>query len=222
MRINKQKKAFTLPEVLVSIAVIVMVVMAATNLLVASIRANAVNISTLVAYGLAQEGIEAVRNIRDSDWLLGADFQGEVGRQNVAPWGDSFPSVVGDTRYYTVEFRDPLDLEVKNSMQLANAVPWTLKGLMTDKDYGSSSATRLFLKEFGSAKEKRYVHGSQSAESTPFHRYIEVIPLAYEMGEGRVTAKIMKYRVSSVVNWEEYGQEREVKLETELTDWKRS
>lgn len=219
MRKLKSKKGFTLPEVLVSIAVIVMVVMAATNLLVASIRANAVNINTLVAYGLAQEGIEAVRNIRDSNWLLGADFHGVVGRQDIALWGESFPSKEGENLFFTVEFRDPLDMEVKDSMQLVNVTPWKLTGLTAGKDLGRSPDTALFKKPFGSNKELRYVHDGNDAEPTPFHRYLEIAPVGYSIGEGLPDPR-KKFRVTSVVEWEEYGIGREVRLDTELTDWK--
>lgn len=221
------KKAFTLPEVLVSISVIVMVVMAATSLLVASIRANAININTIVAYGLAQEGIEAVRNIRDSDWLLGANFQGQIGKQNVSPWGAVFPSASGEVSYYTVDFLDPLDTPVQNTSQLSSVAPWKLEELGVEKDYGNSLKTRLYKKEYGSTNELRYTHEAPSGEETPFHRYIAVSPVEYSVGAksvasvfNRAIPKVKKMRVVSIVEWDENGNRRQVRLDTELTDWK--
>jgi prepilin-type N-terminal cleavage/methylation domain-containing protein len=225
MKKTALKKGFTLPEVLVSISVIVMVVMAATNLLVASIRSNAMNINTLVAYGLAQEGIEAVRNIRDSDWLLGANFQGQIGKQSISPWIAVLPSVIGDTRFYTVDFRDPLDMDVQTTSQLADVAPWKLEELGTEKDYGASKETSLYKKAYGSTKELRYTH--ESGEVTPFHRYIAITPVDYSVGAASVTSafsraipKVKKMRVTSIVEWDESGSRREVRMDTELTDWK--
>ena len=43
----------------------------------------------IVAYGLVQEGLEAVRNIRDSNWLLGADFK-KGGVINIGLKGSEF------------------------------------------------------------------------------------------------------------------------------------
>jgi prepilin-type N-terminal cleavage/methylation domain-containing protein len=222
MKRRSSKRGFTLPEVLVSVAVLSFVVIAATNLLVASIRSNAININTIVAYGLAQEGIEAVRNIRDSDWLLGADFRGQTGKQGFSPWGSALPGSLMQSAFYTVDFKDPLDIEVKTSAQLLNVAPWKLEELAVGKDYGKSPETLLFKKAYGSSKELRYTHESQSAEKTPFHRYVSVTPVEYSVGEGRISTKIRKYRVASVVEWEEYGTARSVRLETELTDWKKN
>jgi len=219
MNNTRTKKSFTLPEVLVSIAVIVMVVMAATNLLVASIRANAVNINTLIAYGLAQQGVEAVRNIRDSDWLLGANFQGQIGRQNITPWGESFPSNLGETRFYTIDRHEAPDMDVTSISQLENIVPWTLKELSGDKNYGTLSETALYKKAFGSNKEVHYTHESQLAEATPFHRYLMVSPVQYAVGEARSSSKKV-LRVACIVEWDEYDVRHSVRLDTELTDWK--
>jgi type II secretory pathway pseudopilin PulG len=243
---TKNKKSFTLPEVLVSIAVIAMVVIAATNLLVASMRAGSVNVNTLVAYGLAQEGIEAVRNIRDSNWLLGANFQGRIGRQNIAPWGAFFPSNSGETRFYIIDRHEANGMDVSAVSQLMNAVPWTLKDLQSNvfsigdasqtigqysnkkgklgslftavKDFGKSEQTLLY-KKVGSNQEVHYTHQSQGAEATLFHRYLIVSPAEYSVGQAAPSYK-RALRVACVVEWEEYNVRHSVRLDTELTDWK--
>ncbi len=97
------KSGFTLPEVIVSISIIVIVIVAATNLIVSIIRTNTQNQNTLIAYGLAQEGLEGVRNIRDSDWLIGASFQGKLGSKTNPKiiWGQAFPDFASmDSKYY--------------------------------------------------------------------------------------------------------------------------
>jgi len=203
-------------EVLISMTVLVLVVMAASNLLVSSIRANASNINTLVAYGLAQEGLEAVRNIRDSDWLLGASFSGTVGKNKNAVWGIELPSVIGNTLYYTVDFQQPSKMTGINSLNISSAAPWKLESLKPE-DLKKGILTRLYKKENRVLKEIYYTHDATRGKVTPFRRFIMVSPVEYPLCGSRC---VKKFRVASTVEWEEFGRTRQVRLDSELTDWK--
>ena len=69
---KKQKiknKGFTLIEVIIAVAVIVTVLVAVIALISFSVSGIRPGKSKIIAAGLAQEGIEIVRNIRDSNWL---------------------------------------------------------------------------------------------------------------------------------------------------------
>ena len=59
----------TLVEVIITLFVISLGSMVATSLAINAIRSNASSKNNLVALNLAVEGIEAIRNIRDSNWL---------------------------------------------------------------------------------------------------------------------------------------------------------
>jgi prepilin-type N-terminal cleavage/methylation domain-containing protein len=210
MKKRNVKKGFSLIELIIATAIMVIVVLSATTLLVSIIRSNAENVHRLTAYGLCQEGLEAVRNIRDSDWLLGANFEGKVGKYGtVQPWGADFPSATGESRNYTVEFRDPDLISVTTSAGLLNVAPWVLNELGAETDLGSSDKTQLY-KVFHQVPvpETRYSY-SRSDNKSLFHRYVTV---------KREDAK--KYRVTSIVNWQEGGILKEVRLDTELTAWK--
>jgi len=63
------KKGFTMMEILAAIFVITVGVMGVFGLIQQVISIITVSSSRLVATYLAQEGIEIVRNIRDSNWL---------------------------------------------------------------------------------------------------------------------------------------------------------
>lgn len=65
----REKKAFTLMEVIVSIAIIAIALVSIISLINFSISGISANKSKITAYGLAQEGLEIVRNIRDNNWL---------------------------------------------------------------------------------------------------------------------------------------------------------
>lgn len=66
------KKGFSLLEVIIAIFVIIIGIVGAMNLLNYSISSAVIGKSQIIASNLAQEGIEIVRNIRDSNWLKGA------------------------------------------------------------------------------------------------------------------------------------------------------
>ena len=71
--INKKQKienkGFTLMEVIISMGVITTALVVCIALITFSIGAVRTNKSKLIAINLAEEGLEIVRNIRDSNWL---------------------------------------------------------------------------------------------------------------------------------------------------------
>lgn len=66
---GKQKRAETLVEVIMAIFIILIGSGAATVLIVSSMQANTFNKDNLVGMNLAVEGMEAVRIIRDTNWI---------------------------------------------------------------------------------------------------------------------------------------------------------
>lgn len=69
MEHNKNKKGFTIVEVLIAIFVITVGITSSLSLINFSISSAAVGKSQIIAASLAQEGMEIIRNIRDSNWL---------------------------------------------------------------------------------------------------------------------------------------------------------
>lgn len=203
MQNNCCKKGFTLPEILVAISILVLVIFSATSLLISIIRSNNENLNTLVAYGLAQEGIEGVRNIRDSGWLLGANFNWQIKNTNI--WGE-YISESNQGSFFTIELNSFEDsLPVSDLNQLPDYTPWKLKRIKESDLYTDDT---LLKKDDGVFK-----HTSFKGENSIFRRYvfIEKIDTDY--------SGFKKFRVESVVKWIEGGRDKTVKLETELTDW---
>lgn len=66
---KKNKAAFTLIETILAVTLTTVVLTAVTGLILMTLRANERNIRTLQANFLAQEALEAVRFMRDSNWL---------------------------------------------------------------------------------------------------------------------------------------------------------
>lgn len=71
MRLRTKNKGFSLIEIVVAIGIIISVFIGSIILISFSISNTKVNKSRIIAIGLAQEGLEIVRNIRDNNWLAG-------------------------------------------------------------------------------------------------------------------------------------------------------
>lgn len=192
-----------------AMAVLVVVIFAATNLVVSIIRTNRENVNTLTAYGLAQESLEAVRNMRDSNWLLGARYDGTLGSLQQEIWGAAFPAAAGQEEYYVIRygvFDRPYD--DPSIFQIPDFTPWKLESISGPED----EETQIVR---DASETVHYEHAdffTTDAESTPFRRYVVIQNVSD-------SSELAKIRVASVVSWEEYGRPKEVRLVTDLTDW---
>ena len=74
-----REKGFSLLEVLVAIAVITVGLVGVIGLIAYTISISRVSPDKVIATNLAQEGIEVIRNIRDTNWLEGDDFDEDIG-----------------------------------------------------------------------------------------------------------------------------------------------
>lgn len=206
-----------MPELLVAMSVMVLVIFSATNLVVSIIRSNTGNINTLLAYGLAQEGIEAVRNIRDSDWLLGSQFDGVIRNNQI--WGEKINNSIQPV-CYTVDIANLQNAQNPriDVAALSQNVPWKLNEIQCDPPDFDQSLIKKFTSVNSSEFRYGHTYGAQQGEDTPFHRYIEIsrIPTPYDK-----INDFNKMRVASIVTWMESGRVREVRLDSELTDWNR-
>ena len=67
--LNQKNRGFTIIELLISLFVLVIGILAAYSVAQLPISYTSVSVNQLTAAYLAQEGIEIVRNIRDTNWL---------------------------------------------------------------------------------------------------------------------------------------------------------
>jgi Tfp pilus assembly protein PilV len=96
---QKENSGFTLLEVLTSVFVLVITSLTIFSLLSASIFSLSSLKDRFVAFYLAQEGIEIVKNIRDSNFLQGAswlsgigtgDKRGDYSSTSLSPYSDTY------------------------------------------------------------------------------------------------------------------------------------
>ncbi len=71
-----KSKAFTLVETVIGITFVTVVLTAVAGLVLMTMTVNQRNIHDLQAMALAQEGVEVMRHVRDSNWLQNYSWNG--------------------------------------------------------------------------------------------------------------------------------------------------
>jgi len=126
--LKTNQKGQSLIEMLVALFILVTALTATIVLIVTSINAGRQSINKLIATSLAREGIEVVRNIRDSNWIDPGDpdwDDGLVGANSTAiPVIDGSSSITLD---FTVNaFTDPnARLKMDNNQYLQDTTAGT-------------------------------------------------------------------------------------------------
>ncbi len=190
------QKGQSLLELLVAILILVMVVTATITLIVTSINAGRESRNKLIAASLAREGIEIVRNIRDSNWVdptSPAWDSGLVGPNPVIPFvGLSTPTVL----YYSTDSQDQTRLFLHNNVYLqGRGVP----GLATEF-YRLMYLNDICLNTTG---DEQIVDKDSTDDCTSIGSGYEKVGL----------------RVISEVHWPSETSDKKVIIEDRLYDW---
>lgn len=197
---SSQFAAFTLIEVVIGISILSVVLMAMGSLTVTAIRSNQANVNRLTAYYLAQEALEALRNMRDTNWLQNYDYN--TGGDPF--WGASFES----DGYYTLSYRIERDPDVP--------VPWAFVSYGDGETARSTAEQDALLYWVTDSSGVYYLNDftiplSAISEETPFHRYIRI---NYDE-----TAPD-RFEATAVVFWDERNRSQKIEVTTEFTDWR--
>ncbi len=73
--ISRCRPAFSIIEIMAVLLIVSLAMIGVANLAVQSIQAQTINRGSIIAYQLAQEGIEIVRQIRDTNWMQGNNWK---------------------------------------------------------------------------------------------------------------------------------------------------
>ncbi len=110
----KNKKGFTLVELIISLGVFSAGIMSAFTLALAGLNTSKDNHARLQAVNLAREGIELVRNERDSNWLKidaneDCDFEDDI---SICTWNNNLsPGYYFADFFYRIDNQPNLDGE---------------------------------------------------------------------------------------------------------------
>ncbi|MDD4332960.1 MAG: prepilin-type N-terminal cleavage/methylation domain-containing protein [Patescibacteria group bacterium] len=77
-----KEKGFSIVEIMVVVFIVAMGLLGVSSLVMQSIKAQNIDKNTLIASQLAQEGIELVRNKRDSNWKIGDNWDSGLSAGN--------------------------------------------------------------------------------------------------------------------------------------------
>ncbi len=127
-----KKNSFTLLEVIIAITVLTIAIGGSFALIQQTLIASSQNKLKLTAYYLAQEGIEIIRNIRDSNWLKQKRKDPDVSWDAGLADGLS----VGESRDYIADYNDtslssfedkPLNLDSSGFYSYSSGEPTLFK-----------------------------------------------------------------------------------------------
>ncbi|MFA6992351.1 MAG: prepilin-type N-terminal cleavage/methylation domain-containing protein [Candidatus Gracilibacteria bacterium] len=191
---NKNQKGFTLVEVLLGITILTVAIVLATNMFLSAMKSNRIMTLNLKAYYLAQEGLEIVRNIRDTHWMHNLDWMsgsGLAGDPTILEKG-----IAGNPEVYSVNFYDGVSSEskdIQNINELLPYLPWEIKNVPGTDFYNDDFKV-------------------DESAGHQFYRHVNILP--YKDKDDFVL-------IQSVVNFEDGGNDNSVVLEEVLTNWKK-
>jgi len=214
---NKFRKTsgFSLTEVMIGIMILTVAIVSASNLLVSLVKTNKLNVQTLQAYYLAQEGLEAVRNIRDTNWLHNLDFKGEGGVYEEFEVGESYAVFLEERGWNNSRPDEDMNLQFLQGLS-----PWGFSRFSSLDPFNDAFA--VVKDDFNGKAYYSSVVGS--SETSGFYRHIEILDACdndLALSEAVLPEDCGDFiLVRSVVNWKDGSRDREVVLEEVLSNWK--
>jgi prepilin-type N-terminal cleavage/methylation domain-containing protein len=210
------RSGFTLLELIISFAVMSIVIFGVVTLYITSIRANAAQVERFIGYSLAQEGLEGVRNIRDSYFRQSLAWDGsDTSVPLVASPFSNGEFVI--SRKTSLPVTHP-EFQSQDASVVSQAMPWNFIKLPPQHADGD------LLYRVSAESVPYYVHivGSAPvpADATP-SIYRRTIQLAFLGADDKPSeVKTDRLLVTSHVTWMDHGTPKSINLTTELTNWK--
>ncbi len=215
----KNQAGFTLTEVLIGILILTVAIVAASNLLSTLVKTNRTNVLTLQAYYLAQEGVEAMRNIRDTNWLHNSSFVGsEGGVYEKLQTNNSYAVYLLEQGWESSAFNEA-DIN-----QLSQYKFWEVD--LVSQLAGDSGPDDPYAADFALAltENKFYSHNDFVSDEAVFYRHVDILPYCddSELPDDRFKEDDCEnfILVRSVVNFKDGQKDRSVELEAVLSNWK--
>lgn len=218
-------------EVLISIFIITMGMTGSAMLIISAIHINSVNADRIVGLNLAREGIEAVRNIRDTNWMTWSanirecwNFMNDTNGDGIIDNTDEACSVDANGQN-----EHPIGGKDDESNFVTNYIidydnenfRWVL---MNENDPPTDYSAKLYK-----SSQNLYTHNPEETnEETKFSREITIKyidnkndsgdPITYYFPEGE-RDKDNRILIESKVSWFSRGRTQEVILAQTLTDY---
>ncbi len=197
---------FTLLELVISFGVMSIVIFGVVSTFMTSIRANASQIDQFIAYSLAQEGLEGVRNIRDTYFRQALNWNGVDNALDLvdAPF---LPGTYLISRKTPSQIGTVVPFNASSHEGVKKAMPWRFDVLG-----GASGASAVLYRvtDNGVTYYMNQFSGDvpTAAVASPFSRVVKL-----SVDGDRMT-------VIATVTWKSFGSDKKIDLVTEFTNWK--
>ena len=202
-QIFPKKAAESLIEVIIAVFVVSLGSSVATSLVVTSIQSNSFSRDNLIALNLATEGLEAMRNIRDNNWLRFSFDKGKC--WNISPeTTDCSTGKIISSGNYTVS--------------LDEGYAWILKKIGDGKTLNLDTMSgnddfKLQLEERD--KQNVYVQVSSSGLKVTPTNFYRMVTVSYSY------PGIDKMDTTSTIQWLFQGKKHEIRLNETLTNYQK-
>ena len=202
---------FTLLELIISFGIMSIVIFGAASLYVTSIRGNTAQIERFIGYNLAQEGLEGVRNIRDSYFRQGLAWDGSSAEAKLV----EAPFLPGTYRIFRkVALSTPSALDQKEAAFAAS--PWIFQACPKTQNCDD----QLYRVDGGGVPN--FVHKQDivtpGMTESPYRRTVTLSFLKDNGDKSDVVTDRML--VTAHVDWMDHGTAKSLDLSTEFTNWK--
>jgi type II secretory pathway pseudopilin PulG len=236
-------------QVLVSLFILSMGLSGALAVIIASIEANKTNEYRMIATNLAQEGLEAVRSIRDTNWLTYSsnlrecwnywEDTNEDGVVTPSEFGSCTPNASGQNNHPWNSDLDGSNVLEKYIVDFDDSnFRWKVISedkfptINTDPDY--TNGFQLFKRDNGSTTfytHDAYEDTGETVTQSVFSRSISMYYVDADDYDDSVDpiqggsfpigekGKDNRILVVATVSWTQRGREREVVMSTVMTDF---
>jgi type II secretory pathway pseudopilin PulG len=214
---RRRSRGETLLEVIMSIFIVATGSAAATTLIVSAIQANGFSRDNLIALNLAAEGIEAVRNIRDTNWLKFGFDKENCWNMMPGKIACADPDLIAEGAY-------TVDLDT-------SAMAWLLSGVpsqpVLDLDAGSPTNNNYYQLWFINTNGDAIPHDLYVSKNIPpaqlglindATKFYRMVQISYN-GIAKDTADEMN--VTSTVQWKTQQAVHNIVLSSKLTNYQK-
>lgn len=212
------KKAESLVEVIMAIFIVALGSSVATSLIISALQANEFSRDNLIALNLAVEGIEAMRAIRDANWLrFSYDKEGCWNMRPEVTDCLTSPSPITDGNYtvdldvtankYSWGLPDPSTLTTPLDLNAGGNDPYQVAYYDIDTAVNSDG--------FGSSADDHDILATVGgANQTGLSRFYRMVTVNYPSSDPEMD-------VVSTVQWKSQGVKHQVVLTTRLTNYQK-
>lgn len=212
-RRRSTSRAFTIVELIISVTILAITVTSVFSLIIFTINLNAQNLLKVQALELSREGMELVRNVRDTGWKNNQKFITylEGGTWKDLPLRFTIEPNLSDPTADPINIR-PFTGALSDPPTRTQAAPLRL-------DYLTSPIGTPPRDAVLGIAHSSFLSGRRES---PFYRVVRFEPAtSSDLPIATTAAKTEAYRVTVTVFYEFSGKLRKMEMTQVLTDWRK-